>query len=103
MKIKVPKIIEVIIHPYEIVFRRYLKDDEAFRGVCNVRTQRIEIEPALPPSQRTYILFHEVGEAIKDAYACGVTHDDLDLMATGYAEFFTKLGIEFDWSDITEE
>ena len=102
MKVRVPKVIEVIIHPYKIMFQPYLKADENFRGYCNVRTQEIRIEPNLPPSQRTYLLFHEIGEAIKDAYNCGVSHDDLSLMATGYAEFFTKLGIELDWSLIKE-
>ena len=102
MRVRVPREIEVIIHPYEIVFCPDLNADEGFRGLCNVRTLQIKIDPKLPPSQRTYILFHEVGEAIKDAYNCGVTHEDLCLMTMGFAEFFTKLGLELDWTDIKE-
>ena len=102
MIVKVPRRIEVIIHPYDILLLPYLKDDDGFRGDCNTRRQQIRVDPGLPPSQRMYVLCHEIGEAIKDAYTCGVTHEDLSLITMGFAEFLTKLGIEFDWSDVED-
>jgi len=102
MKIKVPQKIKIATHEYSVSYAEHLSEDEGFRGLCNHRTQTIEIEPSLPPSRKDQTLLHEVGHIIKRVYVMGEDEDDIDRMAQGYAElFFTTLGIELDWSNIS--
>lgn len=101
MKIKCPKEISVLIHPYTICLIKGLKTDEDLRGECNIRTQQIGIDLDLPDSQRVYTLLHEVYEAYNDALGLGFNHETIDASAIIAASFLlNNLGLEIDWSEV---
>ena len=103
MKVKIPEKIFSLTHPYRIKFQRRLWMEENTQGYINHTTQIIGIEPECPPSQRDVTLIHEVIESVNRHTRCGLDDTQIDRVAHGIAEFFfSNLGIEFDWSDITE-
>jgi hypothetical protein len=103
VKIKVPQVVGISTHKYRVGYKRHLSEDEGYRGVCNHRTQTIEIEPTLPPSRKDQTFLHEVGHLIRKVYVMNEDEDNIDRAAQGYAELlFNNLGIQFDWSNIKE-
>ena len=101
IKILIPRQIKIATHPYEIVLKPHLRDDDKRLGSANHRIQRIEIEPDQCPSDLTVVLLHEIIHIIERAYNCDISDPDVDRIAQGMAEFlFNNLGIELDWGDI---
>ena len=49
-------------------------------------------------------MFHEVVEWVDLVWHLNFSHEDIDRLGQGLAEFFVRnFNIEFDWSDIPEE
>lgn len=101
MKIKVPKTIKIGVHEYGIVYNPLLWHEDAMKGCVNHLKQKIEIDPALAPSQKLVTLLHEINHIITDTLRCKLDDDETDRMAQGMAELlFNNLNIEFDWGNI---
>lgn len=101
MDIKIPIEIKMATHTYKVVFKEHLNLDERNLGTINHRTQTIELEPTLAPSEINTCLLHEIVHLIQRVYGCDLSDTDTDRLAQGMAEFlFNNLGIKFIWDDI---
>ena len=103
MKVKVPSKIKIGVHAYEVRYNPLLWHEESLKGCANHLRQTIEIDTHLAESQKLVTFLHEVNHIINDNYRCKLDEDEIDKMASGFAELLVNnLGIEFVWSDIKE-
>ena len=102
MKVKIPNTIKIATHSYKVVFDANLRHDEASYGQVNHREQIIRLEASIPPSLRDQTLIHEIVHIVDRVYVCRMDEDDLERLSNGIAELlFNNLGVEFDWSFIS--
>jgi len=102
MKIKIPREIKVGAHSYRIILTPQLKIDQDKRGIVDHRRQTIELEGSMPNTMLVAVLLHEVVHIIDEVYSCHTDEDTTDRIAQGLTDMFYNMGIEFDWSDISE-
>lgn len=103
MMIKVPSRVNIGAQTYTIKFLH----DEIFNdnefGAAWHRKQEITIDPSCHATQRYSTLLHEIIHLIEKAYTFRIDDNDTDRMASGLTEFLRdNLGIELDWSDISD-
>ena len=102
MKIKVPQKITEGAFTYTIVLKQNVLADRHAAGFIDPIAEEIQIDPHLPPNERTVTLCHEVSHLIERVYSLSVSDDDTDRLAHGFSCFLQQCGIELDWSDIKE-
>ena len=101
VSIIIPEIIKLGAHSYRLSFDPHLWQDEDKSGLTHHRLQEINIELAVPPSNRDETLLHEVLHIIDLLYRCRLNEDDIERLAQGLADFlFNNLEITLDWSNI---
>jgi hypothetical protein len=83
-------------HNIGIVFQQELKDEkgDTISAQYIHNENSIVINGALwedmPASMRTWVIVHEVMEAIKLIMSVDITHDDLDRLAEGMTDFLVN-------------
>ena len=105
MKISVPNQIQIGCHKYNIYFDSELSDDN-YWGAVNYKHMEILINPIRKDSQRMSSFFHECLHIIKNVYGQrseNITEDLVDQLSEGFSQVICELGIELDWSNITEK
>jgi len=99
MKIKIPKHFKIGATEANVSFRAFLRGDDGYNGVYNVRTTELELDAALVGGKRDRTFGHELMEVIKENYELEIPEKDMSCIANGWLEFLWQLGIEFDWED----
>ena len=103
MKVKVPPQVRIGCHDYNICFNKHLWHDDKLAGSVNHRTHMIQIDPAFQLSELDATLIHEIIHIVVRIFSCQAEEADIDRLSEGMGEFLlNNLGIEFDWSNISE-
>ncbi|MDP1615041.1 MAG: hypothetical protein Q8L68_04520 [Methylococcales bacterium] len=103
MKVKLPSEVRIGTHTFKIRFDPHLFSDENKYGLINYRAQEINIWSEAPLSTKNEALLHEIIHLSQHVYRVEISDQDIDRVAETIGEFlFNNLGIEFDWSCISE-
>lgn len=99
--VKVPAVVELGSHEYEILFDEAHTGDKEFRGVFSSRMHKILLNPSLGHQQLRVTYIHEVVHAICDLGSVGAPEQDVAIIAEGIGELlFRGLGMDFDFSSV---
>ena len=101
MKLKVKPIIRISPHTYRLVFNEYLHIDDENKGEINRRTQSIELDSHLPPTQQEVTFWHEIFHGLDDHFRLSMSDTVVDNLAVGITQFLQdNFDIELDFSEI---
>jgi hypothetical protein len=101
MKLKVPRKIKLGIYTYKIKFDKTMVFTTGNCGEHRPADGEIALAPGQSSTALSQCFFHEVIHHINSQYKIGLDEDNIDRLATGWAEFTERgLGIQLDWSDI---
>ena len=104
IRVKVPNVIRLGIYKYRIKFDHAMLITNGNVGEHRPSTGVIALDPHMSAPSQTQCLNHEVLHHICNQYKLGLGEDDIDRLATGWAEYMERgLGIQYDWSGIRGE
>ncbi len=103
MKVKISRKIQIGAHTYLVKRQANLIVDDNRDALAHHRLGFIGVDSALKGTQRDEAFLHEINEIINRVWGCHLEHDNMDRLAEGHLVFLQQLGIEFDWSDISNE
>ena len=102
MKVKIPRKIKMLTHPYTIKFDEKVTLSAGTIGLTRHYYQDICLTRELPPSELNQLFLHEVLHTIERHFNIKLEDQDVDRLSEGLCIFlFENLGIEFVWDDIT--
>ncbi len=103
MKVKVPSEIKIGALRAKVRMVSYIHADDNYRGLFNQRTEELQIDNQLGGRARDMTFLHEIVHMADINYEAGLNEGDVSRIANGLFEFlYRNLGIELDWSDISE-
>ena len=101
MKLIVKPIIRIAPHSYTLLFNEHLTADEEKVGTINRRTQVIEIDSNLAPTQKEVTFWHEVFHELDHHFSLRINDDVVENLAVGITQFLQEnFDIELDFSEI---
>lgn len=100
MKVKIPKVISIGSHSYQVFFDE-AQEDSDYKGTASYRKHKIFLNPNLHPNQTRVTFLHEIFHIVGGVNDTHPPEQDVVRLAESFSDFlFRCLELDLDFSEI---